>query len=376
MSTASRGSPRAPSASRSPTRRPTPRRVLRAGARLRGRGRRRRAVPRAAPVRLLDRGPAACRTPCSTRVEAALATVVEGSARPAARARRRRAAAPPQPPLQLRGRHPPRPGARRRARSPTCRPTASSTSAASSRPATTSAAARSASAAPTCPFGPDLLFAAEDVPGPRRPRRGLRGRLGPDPAELRGGARRRDRAAEPLGQPDHGRPRRGPQAAVPVAVARAASPPTSTPRPARASRRTDLSWDGQTMIYENGALLAETERFPDGDAPLGRRRRPRPAAPGADADGDVRRQPPHPRRAASTRSAASPSQLEPPDRRPRPAAHRRALPVRARRPRAARAGLLRGLQHPGRRPASSGWRRSATRRSSSASPAASTRRTR
>ncbi|GAA2484183.1 NAD(+) synthase [Winogradskya humida] len=28
---------------------------------------------------------------------------------------------------------------------------------------------------------------------------------------------------------------------------------------------TDLSWDGQTMIYENGALLAETERFPPDD---------------------------------------------------------------------------------------------------------------
>ncbi len=27
---------------------------------------------------------------------------------------------------------------------------------------------------------------------------------------------------------------------------------------------TDLSWDGQTMIYENGLLLAETERFPNG----------------------------------------------------------------------------------------------------------------
>jgi NAD+ synthase (glutamine-hydrolysing) len=27
---------------------------------------------------------------------------------------------------------------------------------------------------------------------------------------------------------------------------------------------TDLSWDGQTMIYENGVLLAETERFPAG----------------------------------------------------------------------------------------------------------------
>ena len=29
---------------------------------------------------------------------------------------------------------------------------------------------------------------------------------------------------------------------------------------------TDLSWDGQTMIYENGALLAESERFPLGDS--------------------------------------------------------------------------------------------------------------
>jgi NAD+ synthase (glutamine-hydrolysing) len=28
---------------------------------------------------------------------------------------------------------------------------------------------------------------------------------------------------------------------------------------------TDLSWDGQTMVYENGVLLAETDRFPDGD---------------------------------------------------------------------------------------------------------------
>ncbi|HEY0904540.1 MAG TPA: nitrilase-related carbon-nitrogen hydrolase, partial [Marmoricola sp.] len=27
---------------------------------------------------------------------------------------------------------------------------------------------------------------------------------------------------------------------------------------------TDLSWDGQTMVYENGELLAESERFPDG----------------------------------------------------------------------------------------------------------------
>src|SRR5205085_2868872 len=28
---------------------------------------------------------------------------------------------------------------------------------------------------------------------------------------------------------------------------------------------TDLAWDGQAEIFENGALLAETERFPAGD---------------------------------------------------------------------------------------------------------------
>lgn len=43
----------------------------------------------------------------------------------------------------------------------------------------------------------------------------------------------------------------------------------------------DVSWDGQTMIYESGALLAETERFPDGprsaiaDVDLGRIRQDR-----------------------------------------------------------------------------------------------------
>src|SRR3954447_15493439 len=32
---------------------------------------------------------------------------------------------------------------------------------------------------------------------------------------------------------------------------------------------TDLAWDGQTTIYENGVLLAETERFADGDRRAG-----------------------------------------------------------------------------------------------------------
>ena len=31
------------------------------------------------------------------------------------------------------------------------------------------------------------------------------------------------------------------------------------------NRTTDLAWDGQTAIFENGILLAESERFPEGD---------------------------------------------------------------------------------------------------------------
>ncbi len=68
------------------------------------------------------------------------------------------------------------------------------------------------------PFGPDLLFDADRRPWARAPRRDLRGRLGPDPPELRGGTSRGDRPAQPLRQPDHRRPRRGPQADVPLAV--------------------------------------------------------------------------------------------------------------------------------------------------------------
>ena len=59
---------------------------------------------------------------------------------------------------------------------------------------------------------------------------------------------------------------------------------------------TDLSWDGQTLIYENGTLLAESERFPAGPQRDDRRRRSRTAAAGAAAAGHLRRQPARPRR--------------------------------------------------------------------------------
>ncbi len=112
---------------------------------------------------------------------------------------------------------------------------------------------------------------------------------------------------------------------------------------------TDLSWDGQTLIYECGDLLEEGERFPDGPRRTDRRRRPRPAAPGTAAPGVLRRQPTHAPRAhrplPHRRLGAGGAR-----RRHRAAPQGRPVPVRARRPRATRARLLRGLQHPGLRP--------------------------
>ena len=79
MSTASPGSPRAPSAV--VDRRPAGQRRARAraGARVLGRGRRRRAVPGAVPDRLLDRGPAAAGRRARRRRGRARRRVVEGS---------------------------------------------------------------------------------------------------------------------------------------------------------------------------------------------------------------------------------------------------------------------------------------------------------
>ena len=39
--------------------------------------------------------------------------------------------------------------------------------------------------------------------------------------------------------------------------------PTCTRPPGIGESTTDLAWDGQAMIYENGQLLAESERFSD-----------------------------------------------------------------------------------------------------------------
>ncbi|CAM5512759.1 Glutamine-dependent NAD(+) synthetase [Streptomyces alboniger] len=118
----------------------------------------------------------------------------------------------------------------------------------------------------TVPFGVDLLFEAADVP-----RRSCSTR----------------RSARTCGS----RCRRAPRPPWPArpswSISRAARSRSAGPRTASClcrsassrclaayvysaaglgeSTTTDLSWDGQTLIYENGALLAESDRFPTGD---------------------------------------------------------------------------------------------------------------
>ncbi len=135
----------------------------------------------------------------------------------------------------------------------------------------------------------------------------------------------------------------------------------------------DLSWDGQTHDLRGRQPPRRDRAVPGRPAPLRRRRRPRPPAPGPAAPGHLRRQPAND---TPPTCRVVHFELDPPARRHRPAPHARPLPVRAGRPRAPRPGLLRGVQHPGVRPRAAHRARSAAPSPSSASAAASTRRTR
>ena len=238
--------------------------------------------------------------------------------------------------------------------SPTCRPTGSSTSAARSRRATTSAGARSGSAARTSRSAPTCSSRRSDVPGltvhvevcedlwipiPPSSEAALAGatvllNLSASPITV---GRAEDRALLCRAQSSR---------CLAAYVYTAAGQGEST---------TDLSWDGQTMIHENGVLLAETERFPDGD-----RRSV------ADVDLDLLRQErarmgtfDDNRRTHADRTEdfrRIPFTLGPPDGDLGLRRRAGALPLRARRPGPARAGLLRGLQHPGRRAAAAARR--------------------
>ncbi|HET8952564.1 MAG TPA: NAD(+) synthase [Solirubrobacteraceae bacterium] len=114
------------------------------------------------------------------------------------------------------------------------------------------------------PFGPDLLFAAGDVPGLVVGAEVCEDMWVPIPpsaeAALAGATVLLNLSGSPItvGRAEDRKlycrsaSSRGLAAYVYAAAGRGES-------------STDLAWDGQTMIFENGVLLAETDRFPEGD---------------------------------------------------------------------------------------------------------------
>ena len=199
------------------------------------------------------------------------------------------------------------------------------------------------------PFGPDLIFAADDLAGFVLHVEICEDFWAATPpsteAALAGATILANLSASniTIGKSDerHLLCRSQSARAVAAYVYSAAGPGEST---------TDLAWDGQGVIYELGDLLAESERFPiepelcvadvDTDRILGERmrmqtfndaaeppRRPDPAVP------------PHRLRPPAELRGRRPDPADPP------------LPLRAEPAQPARPGLLRGLQHPGRGPA-------------------------
>ena len=114
------------------------------------------------------------------------------------------------------------------------------------------------------PFGPDLLFAADDVPGLVVHAEICEDVWIPVPpsseAALAGATVLLNLSGSPITvgrAEDRKLMCRSQSSRCLAAYAYAAA--------GEGESTTDLSWDGQTMIYENGVLLADTERFPDGD---------------------------------------------------------------------------------------------------------------
>jgi NAD+ synthase (glutamine-hydrolysing) len=113
------------------------------------------------------------------------------------------------------------------------------------------------------PFGPDLLFEAEDVPGLVVHAEVCEDMWIPIPpsaeAALAGATVLLNLSGSPItiGRAEDRKLhcRAASSRCLAAYVYAAAGQGEST---------TDLSWDGQTMVFENGVLLAETDRFPDG----------------------------------------------------------------------------------------------------------------
>ena len=114
------------------------------------------------------------------------------------------------------------------------------------------------------PFGPDLLFAADDVAGLVLHVEICEDMFVPVPpsaqAALAGATVLANLSGSPItiGRADDRKLlARSASARCLAAYVYAAA--------GEGESSTDLAWDGQTMIYENGRLLAESERFPNGE---------------------------------------------------------------------------------------------------------------
>ena len=114
------------------------------------------------------------------------------------------------------------------------------------------------------PFGPDLLFAAEDVPGLVLHAEICEDMFVPIPPSAQAALAGATVLANLSGSPitigraeDRALLARSASARCLAAYAYAAA--------GEGESSTDLAWDGQTMIYENGRLLASSERFGKGD---------------------------------------------------------------------------------------------------------------
>src|SRR6201991_948586 len=114
------------------------------------------------------------------------------------------------------------------------------------------------------PFGPDLLFTADDLPGFVLHVEICEDMFVPVPpsaeAALAGATALANLSCSPITigrADDRGLLARSPALRCLAAYVYAAA--------GEGESTTDLAWDGQTMIWENGALLAESERFPRGE---------------------------------------------------------------------------------------------------------------
>ena len=115
----------------------------------------------------------------------------------------------------------------------------------------------------TVPFGPDLLFAATDLPGLMLHVEVCEDMWVPVPPSAEASLAGATVLANLSGSPITVARAEDRRLLVRSASARCSAAYVFAAA-GQGESTTDLSWDGQTMVYECGELLAETERFPEG----------------------------------------------------------------------------------------------------------------